>query len=120
MPNSLLATAAIIGAVLALTAGLASPARADAPTTLTLTLREHRFTPDTLTVAAGERFRLRIVNEDGATEEFDSEALGVERFITPHGQATAELGPLQPGIYTFMGEFHPLTADGRIIVEARP
>ena len=105
---------------LALTTGLAAPARADAPAPLTLTLRDHRFTPETLTVAAGERFRLRIVNEDGATEEFDSEDLGVERFITPHSEAVIELGPLQPGTYSFMGEFHPLTAGGRLLVEARP
>jgi plastocyanin len=84
-------------------------------TSLTLTLRDHQFTPATLNAPAGERVRITLVNEDGATEEFDSDDLKTEQFVTPHNRVSFDIGPLRPGRYTFMGEFHADTAQGAVV-----
>ncbi len=86
-------------------------AAADAPP-LTLTLKDHRFTPSTFNVPAGQKVRVVMINQDAATEEFDSHDLKVEQVVTPHGRASFSFGPLKPGTYHFMGEFHPETAQG--------
>jgi plastocyanin len=92
-----------------------------APEPATLVLRDHRFTPATLTVPAGRKVQIVLVNQDRATEEFDSQDLGVEELVTPNGRVTFSIGPLKPGTYAFMGEYHSETAQGRVIaVEAAP
>jgi plastocyanin len=91
------------------------------PTPQTLVLRDHHFTPATLTVPAGQKVQILLKNQDGATDEFDSRDLGVEELVTPNGQVSFSIGPLKPGTYAFMGEFHPDTAQGHVVaVEPRP
>ncbi|HEY0435388.1 MAG TPA: cupredoxin domain-containing protein [Phenylobacterium sp.] len=48
-----------------------------------LTLKDHRFSPDAITVPAGKAVRIELLNQDAASEEFDSEDLGVEKDVTP-------------------------------------
>ena len=86
------------------------------PRIVPLTLKDHRFSPSHIPVAAGERIRIELTNLDAASEEFDSVDLGVEADVTPHGRASFEVGPLKPGRYDFMGELHPETASGQIEV----
>ena len=93
----------------------AAPALAAAPTNVVMTLDHHRFTPSEVSVPAGEKITIRLINHDSATEEFDSHDLQVEKLVTPSGHATFTIGPLKPGAYSFMGEFHPATAQGRVI-----
>jgi plastocyanin len=96
----------------------AGPIRAEtAPTVVALTLKDHRFTPDAVTVPAGQRIRIELSNQDGALEEFDSDDLRVEKDVTPHGKVSFEVGPLKPGVYSFMGELHADTAFGRLKAE---
>lgn len=93
----------------------AAPVLATAPTNVVMTLEHHRFTPSEVVVPAGQRIIIQLINRDSATEEFDSHDLKVEKLVTPNGHATFSIGPLQPGAYSFMGEFHPATAQGRVI-----
>ena len=95
---------------------LASVATATAasPTSVTLTLKDHRFTPAEFNVPAGQLVTINFINQDLAVEEFDSRDLGVEQGITPKGHATFTIGPLKPGDYHFMGELHPATAQGKV------
>jgi plastocyanin len=81
---------------------------------VTLTLDQHRFAPDALTVPAGRKVRITLINRDGALEEFDSTDLKVEQVVTPKSRITFSVGPLAPGEYAFMGEFHAATAKGRL------
>src|SRR5260221_11881135 len=97
-------------AALALTA--AGPAAAE--TTGTLTLKDHRFKPAQITVPAGEPIHIVLINQDAATEEFDSGDLVVEELVTPNGRTNFTVGPLDPGSFSFMGEYHAKTAQGRI------
>ena len=99
-------------------AGVASAACAGAPPSLTLTLKDHHFTPSTLTVPAGARVRVTLINRDPATEEFDSHDLRVEQLVTPMGKVSFDIGPLRPGQYSFMGEFHAGTAQGKFVALA--
>ncbi len=110
-------TALLIGAAAFAQSVVAAPP----PPPMTLVLKDHRFTPATLTVPAGQKLQIVVINQDKATEEFDSHDLKVEKLITPNSRATIKIGPLKPGAYSFMGEFHPQTAQGKIIaVAAKP
>jgi plastocyanin len=108
--------AAVLSLVLATGLIVTAAAAAAEPTTVSLTLKDHRFTPDTFTVPAGEKVRIVLTNQDMATEEFDSHDLKVEELVTPKGKVSFSIGPLKPGSYSFMGEFHPQTAQGRVTV----
>ena len=96
-------------------AAIATAAAAAAtPTGVTLTLKNHRFAPATFTVPSGQRVRVTLINQDAATEEFDSHDLRLEQVVTPMGRISFDIGPLQAGQYRFMGEFHPETAQGKV------
>jgi plastocyanin len=83
----------------------------------TITIRGHRFEPAELHVPAGKRILLTIVNADPLSEEFDSTALKVEKVVAGNAQGTVHIGPLQPGHYDFIGEYHEETAKGQVIAE---
>jgi len=100
----------------ALSAGLVlsgAQVAADTPS-VTLTLKNHRFTPSSFSVPAGQKVKIVLVNQDVATEEFDSHDLQVEEVVTPMGRISFTIGPLKPGQYSFMGEFHAATAEGQV------
>lgn len=114
MPRDLRLPTLTVAAMLA----LAGSARADAPAGVTLTLKNHRFTPATFTVPAGQRVRVTLINQDAATEEFDSHDLRLEEVVTPMGRISFSIGPLPAGQYSFMGEFHAGTAQGKVTAVA--
>ena len=82
-----------------------------------LTIRDHRFVPTELRVPAGKKIKLIIDNQDSTAEEFESHALNREKVIPPKSKASVFIGPLKPGQYPFVGEFHEKTANGVIIAE---
>jgi plastocyanin len=101
---------------LALVLAPVSAARAD-ETAYTLVLKDHRFTPTTLEIPAGQKARLVIHNQDDTVEEFDSDDLHREKVI-PGGQTgSLVIGPLGAGQYRFQGEYHGDSAVGEIIVK---
>ncbi len=95
----------------------AQGASAEPEPVVTLTLKDHRFMPATATVPSGQRIQVVLVNQDRATEEFDSHDLKVEKLVTPGATIRFTIGPLKAGAYSFMGEFHPQTAQGRLTVQ---
>lgn len=107
------------GAVLLASAGAPAAAEPEAHA-VTLTLKDHRFMPDLVEVPAGQRIKIRLINRDAATEEFDSDDLHVEKDVTPNGEVSFVVGPLKPGTYGFMGELHSDTATGTIKAVAAP
>ena len=50
-------------------------------------------------------------------EEFESSVLKVEKVIAGNSRGTVRIGPLAPGRYPFIGEFHEATAKGVVIAE---
>jgi len=82
-----------------------------------LVIKDHRFDPAELTIPAGKKIKLTILNQDDTPEEFDSHDLNREKVIAGHSSATIFIGPLKPGRYKFDGEFHDDTAKGVIIAK---
>lgn len=104
-------TALALAAVLLLAPTLA---RAD---DMTLTLKNHRFTPSEIKVPAHKRIKITVINEDATPEEFDSHDLKVEKVVPGKSKGIVRFGPLKPGRYRFEGEYHDETAKGVVIAE---
>lgn len=103
---------------LALGLALAAPATPSlAAEPYALTIRDHRFDPERLTVPAGKQVRLEITNADATPEEFESHELNSEKVIPGGSTTTLLIGPLDAGEYAFFGEFHEDTAQGTIVAE---
>lgn len=102
---------------LALTNTPYAAASPDQSIELKLIIKSHRFEPSELKVAANRRIRLTVHNQDSTPEEFESTALKREKIIIAGGKATILIGPLKPGRYEFVGEYHASTAKGVLISE---
>jgi len=81
-----------------------------------LVIKNHRFEPAELVVRAGQKVKLVIHNQDATPEEFESHELNREKVISGNGTAAVYVGPLEPGRYPFVGEYHEDTAQGVIVV----
>ena len=82
-----------------------------------LVIENHAFTPERLELPAGKKVKLMVENRDAAAEEFESESLKIEKVIAGKGQGTVYVGPLKPGEYKFIGEYHEKTAHGVVVVK---
>ena len=85
--------------------------------TLTVTIRNHKFQPAEINVPANTRVQLTVVNADPTPEEFESPSLKIEKVVSGNSRATVRIGPLKPGRYPFVGEFHESTAKGVVIAK---
>ena len=103
--------------LIALAAGYPAAESLAADEPYTLTIKDHRFEPAQLEVPAGKKLRLVVRNLDATPEEFESRDLKREKVIAGKGQATIAIGPLKPGTYTFVGEYHESTAQGRLVAK---
>jgi plastocyanin len=106
-------TLVAIGTVALLIVGAVS-AQAD---DYVLTIQDHKFTPAEIKVPANQRVMITVINEDATPEEFDSSALKVEKVIAGKSRGVVRIGPLKPGRYPFIGEYHEATAKGVVIVD---
>lgn len=102
----------------AVTLAFASAAAAgDPPPEFTLTIKDHKFEPAELTVPAGVKVKLKVINADATPEEFESHELNREKVIPGKATAMIFVGPLKAGVYPFFGEFNPKTAQGKLIAK---
>jgi plastocyanin len=97
-------------------AGAADPV----PTSVTITLKDHVFSPATITVPAGQRISVELINQDSTQEEFDSDDLHAEKVVAPHRKVVFQIAALKPGTYRFEGELHEKTAQGLMIAATAP
>ena len=82
-----------------------------------LIIRDHLFYPSELIVPAGKKIKLLVINEDSTPEEFESYELNREKVILGGRKTVIFIGPLNPGVYPFFGEFNMATAQGEIIAK---
>ena len=94
----------------------ASPAWADKPE-FTLTIKNHLFYPAEIEVPANTKIRLLIINDDPTAEEFESYELNREKVILGNRKTVIFVGPLEPGVYPFFGDFNMSTAQGTLIAK---
>jgi plastocyanin len=104
-----------LAAAAALSLIAATAARADGP--IPVALKDHKFTPATIHVKAGEPAIIALTNNDDQAEEFDSPALKVEKVVAGKSAGNVRLRPLAAGKYPFTGEYHAQTAQGVVIAE---
>lgn len=105
--------------LLTVLAAIAAPYLAYAADEFVLTIREHAFEPKELTVPADQKFKLTVVNKDATPAEFESKPLKREKVIPGNSTAVINLGPLKPGRYPFVEEYHEdePAAQGVIVVK---
>ncbi len=85
--------------------------------TIDMVIKDHKFSPAEITIPANTPVILQVKNADHAVEEFDSHDLRREKIIAPGMTAKIKLDGLAPGEYSFMGEFHSSTAQGKVHVK---
>lgn len=101
----------------ALIAAISGPTRADSLPNIDIAIKDHRFQPPVLTVPANRKFQLTVHNRDATKEEFESYDLNTEKVIAGGASVPIIIGPLRPGRYSFIGEFHSDTAKGTLIAK---
>lgn len=82
-----------------------------------LIIQNHVFQPSEIRVPAKQKIRLVVKNLDTTPEEFESHELNREKVIPAGATVKILIGPLAPGRYPFVGEFHETTARGTVIAE---
>jgi hypothetical protein len=88
----------------------------DMPTFL-LVMKDGRLFPETIEVPANTKWRLEIRNEGPGATEFESLELRKETVLAPGVTRKLVFHPMKPGSYKFFDEFHPETAQGRIVAK---
>lgn len=115
-PDGLWLTVGI--AALALLLSMSSvPALADDMPTIQLLMKDGRLFPETLEVPANTRFRLQVRNEGPGAAEFESLELRKETVLAPGVTRALVFHPMKPGTYKFFDDFHPETAQGKIVAK---
>jgi plastocyanin len=104
-------------ALVIMLAALVVPGVAAVGQEFNLVIRNHKFEPAEIRVPAGKRVSIYVTNEDATPEEFESTALKVEKVIPGKSKGLVRIGPLDPGRYEFIGDFHADTAKGVVIAE---
>ncbi|MDI9349584.1 MAG: cupredoxin domain-containing protein [Candidatus Symbiobacter sp.] len=100
-----------------LAAIIAMPAFAADPPIYEITIKDHRFEPSEIKIAANKPAILLVKNLDAEAEEFESMDLKVEKIIAGKSEGKIRLRALKPGRYKFEGEFNAKTAQGILIAE---
>jgi len=108
----------LLGLGLAPVVALAAPAHAaDEPAKVTLTLKDHRFSPAEPTAPAGKPIVIEVTNLDSTPSEFESKPLRVEKVVPAGGKVTVQVRPLSPGRYRFFDDYHEATAEGFLVTK---
>jgi len=95
---------------------VAAPAvHAQQGTTVTVTVKNHRFQPSQLTAPANVPITIRVKNQDSTRMEFESVSLRVERVIAGNSEGVIQIRPLAPGRYDFFDDFNQ-EAEGVLVV----
>ena len=106
-----------LAVALSLTVSAAMPGTARAADDITITIKDHKFTPAEVRISANKRMSIVVVNDDPTPEEFESLPMKIEKIIPGNSKALVRFGPIAPGRYEFFGEFNQATAKGVMIAE---
>jgi hypothetical protein len=106
--------ATLIAAVLVIAMPVLPAAFAEG-SALQLRFENHRFTPQTVDVPAGQPLVLKVTNASDETIEFESFKLNREVAMTPGETITVRLPALSAGSYDFYDDFHQDVPEGSIV-----
>lgn len=85
-----------------------------------LAIVKQAFEPDTLTILAGERVKIMVMNKDTVPAEFESNDFKREVVIPGKAELPVYVGPLEPGTYHFFNDFHPQSKGTLIVKKSSP
>jgi hypothetical protein len=92
-------------------------AEAQDATKLSLTLKDHKFSPAEPTAPAGKPILIEVTNLDPTPAEFESKPLRIEKAVPGGGKISLQARPLTPGRYRFYDDYHEATAEGFLVVQ---
>src|SRR5437899_12874445 len=102
-----------VGALILSVVAWGTPARSADPPEIPLTIENHRFTPEAITVTAGTSFVLVITNKDATPEEFESHAPRIEKVIQAAKALRLRMPALKQGTDNLDGDLNQTTANAR-------
>ncbi len=85
-------------------------------TTVSISIKDHRFQPAQIHAPANVPIVLKVKNLDPTPMEFESVSLRVEKVVTGNSEGTIRLRPLSPGSYNFFDDFNQ-QANGLLVVK---
>jgi hypothetical protein len=98
--------------------GIGAPlAVADEAARVSVTLKDHRFSPAEPTAPAGKPIIIDVSNLDSTPSEFESKTLRVEKVVPGGGKIAVQVRPLSPGRYRFFDDYHEDTTEGFLVVK---
>jgi len=95
---------------------LATAVRADSGVAQ-IRFENHSFTPQSVTVPAGQSLSIKVLNLSQETIEFESFKLNREKAISPGETITVRLPALAAGSYDFYDDFHQDVPEGSIVAK---
>jgi Cupredoxin-like domain len=95
----------------------ASLAFAEDAARVSVTLKDHRFSPAEPTAPAGKPIIIDVSNLDSTPSEFESKTLRVEKVVPGGGKIAVQIRPLGPGRYRFFDDYHEDTTEGFLNVK---
>jgi len=106
------------GVGLAIVMGFGAPlAVADDSARVSVTLKDHKFSPAEPTAPAGKPITIDVSNLDPTPSEFESKTLRVEKVVPGGGKIAVQIRPLGPGRYRFFDDYHEDTTEGFLVVK---
>jgi hypothetical protein len=103
---------------LAFIIGVGAPlAVADDAARVSVTLKDHKFSPAEPTAPAGKPIIIDVSNLDATPSEFESKTLRVEKVVPGGGKIAVQIRPLGPGRYRFFDDYHEDTTEGFLVVK---
>ena len=82
-----------------------------------LTLKDHKFAPQELTIPANQKIKITVKNLDSTPAEFESSDLNREKVVGANDDITVFIGPVDAGTYGYFDDFHRDTTTGKIIAK---
>jgi hypothetical protein len=114
--NARAVTSAIF--TIAIAIGMGAPlAAADEATKISVTLKDHKFSPAEPTAPAGKPIVIEVENQDKTPAEFESKALRVEKIVPGGGKISVQVRGLPAGRYRFFDDYHESTTEGFLVTQ---
>ena len=103
---------------LAFVVGIGAPlAVAEDAARVSVTLKDHKFSPAEPTAPAGKPIVIEVSNLDSTPSEFESKTLRVEKVVAGGGKISIQIRPLSAGRYRFFDDYHEDTTEGFLVVK---
>ena len=85
------------------------PAGAQQASSVSVSVKNHRFQPAQIQAPAKVPIELHVKNLDPTPMEFESVSLRVEKVVSGNSEGVIRLRPLEAGSYNFFDDFNPQT-----------